>query len=35
MILNDFNQIMREYMDYSDSDTVHAIAEASDNNQNR
>lgn len=35
MILNDFNQIMREYMDYSDSDTVHAIAEASDNNQNQ
>lgn len=27
----DFNQIMREYMDYSNMDTVHAIAEASSN----
>lgn len=35
MVLNDFNQIMREHMNYSDSDTVHAIAEASDNNQNQ
>lgn len=26
-----FENVMREYMDYSDSDTLHSIAEASDN----
>lgn len=33
MILNEMNSIFREHMNYNDSDTVKAIAEASDQNQ--
>lgn len=33
MILNEMNSIFREHMNYNDSDTVRAIAEASDQNQ--
>lgn len=35
MVISTFEQVMREHMDYYDSNTIRMIAEATDNNQNQ